>query len=87
MIECPICFEKRLRIFENECGHNWCKSCHFKLLGHLHTTCPLCRNPIYLKKPPKDSQITFLWLVNGGKIRPRWYKKYKYRQKKSVEKI
>jgi len=62
---CPVCLEERVSIFENRCSHTWCKDCHKRLIQYNHTTCPLCRENIFLKKK-LDGPKYMDWLVNGG---------------------
>lgn len=64
-MECPICFKSTMSIFENVCRHTWCKECHQKMICYNHTTCPLCRDPIQLKKPLQRPKYID-WLVHGG---------------------
>ena len=64
-MECPVCFECRISVFQNRCTHTWCKECHHKMIQHNHTTCPICRHPIILKKKPERPKYMD-WLVNGG---------------------
>ena len=87
-MECPICYEEKVSIFTNNCGHTWCKECHNKLVQMNHTTCPMCRDNIVLQKHlPKNHYIE--WLLSGGepiyvwrtkrhRKRYKQYLKYKY---------
>ena len=60
-MECPICYEEKVSIFTNNCGHTWCKECHNKLVQMNHTTCPMCRDNIVLQKHlPKNHYIEWL---------------------------
>ena len=78
-MECPICFDTTVSIFENTCGHQWCKKCHQKMIQIHHHTCPLCRDEILLnKRPPHNAYIE--WLLNGGEPVYRWRTK-RYRKK------
>ena len=43
IIECPICYESKKKIFTGKCNHSWCMDCHNKM-KKFHT-CPLCRTP------------------------------------------
>lgn len=74
---CPICFQTSTHIFKNVCSHIWCKSCQLKLIQHNLTTCPICRHEIFLKKQLNTPEKRILWALNGGKVLPRWIKKYK----------
>lgn len=85
-MNCPICFETTLHIFQNVCQHSWCKSCQNKLIQHNFTTCPLCRCSIYLKKELNTPKERFLWVLHGGKILPRWYRKHKKRTSNNTKK-
>ena len=77
-MDCPICLQELSpSIFTNTaCGHAWCKSCHQKLIKHAHTTCPLCRCDIHLKRRPKVNDYT-QWLMDGGVPVIRWRAKRK----------
>ena len=75
MEPCPICFESNVHIFTNVCSHSWCKDCQKKLVDRFHTTCVLCRHPIYLKKTPANPSGRVMWKLHGGRVVPRWYKK------------
>ena len=88
MYECPICYNTSVHIFENAfCKHKWCKDCHKQLIMYTHTSCVMCRQPIFLKKRLQDAYGRFLWHTNGGKVMPKWLKKYKKRLSNSVVKI
>jgi hypothetical protein len=55
IIECPICYETKKKIFTGRCNHSWCLDCHNKMIKYH--TCPLCRTPFrhpteYLRTPP-----------------------------------
>lgn len=87
MQECPVCYNVTIRHFKNPfCNHSWCISCHEKLIIFNHTTCVMCRHPIFLKKKLHDANDRLLWSVNGGKVTPRWFKKYRKRLSNSVVK-
>lgn len=85
-MECPICFESTLHIFKNICQHSWCKKCQNKLIHHNLTNCPICRCDIYLKKELDTAKERFLWTIHGGKILPRWYRKYRKRTSNNTKK-
>lgn len=73
---CPICLEEEISIFTNiPCGHSWCKECHHKLIEHKHTECCICREPIQLKRKPKEPNQYILWLLEGGEPCMRWRNK------------
>ena len=72
---CPICFSHDIHIFSNLCGHQWCKQCHKKLISYNHTSCVLCRAPIFLKKQLLTQKERIQWNICGGKVVPRWFKK------------
>jgi len=77
MQQCPVCYNVTIRNFKNPfCNHSWCMECHEKLVIHNHTTCVLCRQPIFLKKKLQDVHGRLMWNMNGGKVTPRWWKKY-----------
>lgn len=84
-MECPICLDVKRSLFNNKCGHSWCKACHEKLLQVKHVTCVICREPITLHRPltPKNAYID--WLLKGGQPllypRKKRKKKYKYKHK------
>ena len=55
IIECPICYESKKKIFTGKCNHSWCLDCHNKM--KKYHTCPLCRTPFRdpledLRTPP-----------------------------------
>ena len=73
MTECPICMEVVISIFENECGHAWCKQCHNSLLKHKHTTCVICRADIKLPQQYRTNTNFYIeWLLSGGEPPMRW---------------
>lgn len=73
MTDCPICLEKTVSIFKNECGHTWCKPCHNKLLEKKHTTCVLCRADIKLPyRYGCNTNFYIQWLLSGGEPAMRW---------------
>lgn len=75
-MECPICYETTINVFTNiTCGHTWCKQCHHKMVDHKHTTCPICRDSIRLKRRPKPKNEYIDWLIEGGVPVVRWRNK------------
>ena len=75
-MECPICYETKNSIFTNiTCNHAWCKQCHHKMVDHKHTTCPICRESIHLKRRPAPKNEYIDWLIEGGIPVIRWRNK------------
>ena len=67
MSECPVCYEYTVSVFTNTCQHSWCKSCHQLLIHHKHINCPICRDPIQLKRRPTPKNE----YIKGGSLRER----------------
>ena len=75
-MECPICYNTSEKIFTNRsCQHIWCKSCHQLLIHHKHINCPICRDPIQLKRRPTPKNEYISWLLEGGIPVIRWRNK------------
>lgn len=76
MDNCPICLCPSKSIFTNTtCSHSWCKQCHNKLIQFKHTSCPLCREDIHLKRRPVPKNEYIDWLLEGGVPVIRWRNK------------